>query len=117
MSKKAIKPSKAKASKPSKAKASYPRKKNDVVTESNLQNDVLVNEKMRDKMVKALLKSEGDMLYIAQLHDRGSEAAKEKINNHYKKFGSVFINAVFRGDLAEAVQYASETDKKIIQDL
>jgi hypothetical protein len=70
-------------------------------------------------MLKELINSDNaDVKFIARTHanairDKNTDA-QNRLHSHYQKNGSLFIIAVFNGDLKKAVSLASENDKELL---
>lgn len=79
------------------------------------ENEIEVNVRERDAMLKVLVESDNaDMKQIAELYRDGSKQDRERITSHYITFGTDYIRAVICGDTEKAIELASANDIELL---
>jgi len=76
---------------------------------------ILINEKVRDKMLKALENTDNaELNFIIEAYNFANEKQRKNIRTHYERNGTLFISSIFRGVLSEAISVASPSDAKLL---
>jgi uncharacterized membrane-anchored protein len=76
---------------------------------------ISVDEDTRDEMIRTLQDSDNpDVAYLCKNYFTIDEHKRKIANKHYVVNGSPYLNAIFRGELENAMELASEHDYSLL---